>query len=96
MNKALLVIETQLIADVTLHDGRRRRSEGDYRRGSQRRQIAAQQPVVRPEIVTPLRNTMGLIDGDQRWLPLCQHLRKTGNSQAFGSDKEKPEASPLR
>ena len=54
MNKARLVIETQLIADVTLYDGCGRGCQSDYRRRAQRRQIAAQQPVIGPEIVPPL------------------------------------------
>ena len=88
MDKARLLIETQLLADVVLHDGRRRRGQRDHRRRAQRRQIAAQQPVIGPEIVPPLRNAMRLIDRDQRRFPLRQHLRKPGHAQALGRDEQ--------
>ena len=54
VDEAGRVNQTKLIANVSLHDGSRRRRERHHRRRPQRGQVSAEQPVIRPKIVTPL------------------------------------------
>ena len=48
-----------------------------------------QHPVIRPEIVSPLRNAMRLVNRDQRQPLLGQHLRKPRHPQPLRSNKKK-------
>ena len=52
------------------------------------RQILAEHPVVGPEIVSPLRDAVRFVDGDQRRLALRQHLRKAAHPQALRRDEQ--------
>ena len=80
--------EPQLRGDIVLHDGRGGGGEGDHGGGAQRGKILAEHAVVGAEIVAPLRDAMGFVDGDQRWLALGEHLGEAGDAQALGRDEE--------
>ena len=58
----------------------------------QHRQILPQHPVIRPEVVPPLRNAMRLIDSDQGQLPLGQHLHKSRHPQPLRRNKQELQA----
>ena len=75
--------------DVVLHGGRGGGGEGDDGRGAKRGQVLAEHAVVGAEVVAPLRDAVGFVDGDQGRLALGQHLREAGNAEALGSDEEK-------
>ena len=47
--------------------------------------------VRRAEVVAPLRDAVGLVDGDERRLALAQHLGEAGDAQPFRRDKEEVE-----
>ena len=51
-------------------------------------EIAAEQPVIGPEIVAPLRNAMRFIDGDEGRFALREHLGKTTDAQTLRGDKQ--------
>ena len=89
VDKTRLMIEAQLPANVVLHDRGRRRRQRNHRCRPQRRQIAAEQPVIRAKIMSPLRNAMRFVNGDQRRLALREHLRKTRHAQPLRRDKQK-------
>jgi hypothetical protein len=57
--------QTQLGQNVVLHFGRRRRREGQGGRPFQHVAGLSQRQVVRPKIVTPLRDAMRFVDGQQ-------------------------------
>ena len=87
--------------DVRLHSGRSRSRQREHRRAlrdsvhhsvPQPRQILPQHPVVRPEVVSPLRNAMRLIDGDQRQLPFGQHLHEPRHAQPLRRNKQELQA----
>ena len=75
--------KSQLRGDIVLHERRGGGGEGDYRSRPQGGQVLAEHAVVGPEIVAPLRNAVGLVDGDERGLALGQHLGKAGDAQSF-------------
>jgi len=49
--------------------------------------------VVGTEIVAPLRNAVGFVDGDEGRWALGQHLWKAGNAQALRCDEKKVEGA---
>ena len=49
--------------------------------------------VVGAEVVTPLRNTVRLVDGDERRRALGKHLRKTWYAKPLGRDKQEVEVA---
>ena len=53
--------------------------------------MLTEQAVVGAEVMTPLRDAVGLVDGDEAGLAFGEHLRKAGNAKALGSDEEKLE-----
>ena len=55
---------------------------------AQRRQPLPQHPVIRPEVMPPLRNAVRLINGNQRQRPLRQHLRKSRHPQPLRRNKQ--------
>ena len=59
--------------------------------GRKRRQMLADGAVVGPEIVTPLRNAVRLVDRDQARLALRQHLREPPHPQPLRRDEQKVE-----
>ena len=73
-------------------DGRGCCCQSDHRRGliaaAQRRQILAQHPIVGPEVVTPLRNAMRLINSDQRQPAFGEHLCKSRHAQPLRRNKQ--------
>ena len=89
MDEVLDRAQPKLRRDVFLHQRRRRRGKRQRRRRTESRQILAQHAVIRAKVVTPLRDAVRFIDGDQRGLSLGQHLRKAGHAQPLGSDKQK-------
>ena len=68
----------------------RQRQDG---RRPQRRQVLAQHPVVGAEVVTPLRDAMRFVDGDERRLALGQHLGKPRHAQPFRRNEEELQAA---
>ena len=81
--------QPQLLGDIVLHQRSRGGGQGDHRRGTQRGQVLPEHAVVGAEIVSPLGNAVGFVDGDQAGLALGQHLGEAGNAQAFGRDEQK-------
>ena len=73
MNRAAST-KRKLADDVVLHDGGCGGSERHDGRGTQRREVLPQHAIIRPEIVTPLRNAMRFVNSDQRGLSLGQHF----------------------
>lgn len=80
--------QAELHHDVLLHERRRRGRERYHWRWTQLRQTLAQQSIVWSKIVTPLRNAVGFVDGDQTQLPPPEQLRKAGDTQALWRDKQ--------
>ena len=86
-------LRDQLRDDVVLHAWCRRGSERDDRRRAQQRKALAEHPVSRTKVVSPLRDAVGLVDGDERRRAVREHLGKAGHLQAFGSDEEEVQPS---
>ena len=63
---------TQVLLDVHLHLGRRGGRQGDQRRLPDLVDDRADAAVLRTEVVTPLRDAVGLVDGIERDLDLAQ------------------------
>ena len=93
VNEALPAGEPELLDDVVLNERRRGRGERDDRRGAQHRQPLAEHPVIGPEVVTPLRDAMGLVDRDEHGFAPGEHLGEAGDAQALGGDEEEVEAA---
>jgi hypothetical protein len=85
------IFELKLGDDVLLDGRRRGGGEGDDGRGSKRRKMFAQRPVIGAEVVAPGADAMGLVDGDERGLAAGEHLWEAGNAEAFGCDEEEVE-----
>jgi hypothetical protein len=92
VDEAVGGVQAELGDDVVLHEGRGGRGEGDDRRGAQGGQALAEQAVVRAEVVAPLRDAVGLVDGDERGRAPGEHLREAGHAQALGRDEQEVEA----
>ena len=58
---------------------------------AKRGQVLADHAVVGTKVVTPLRDAVGLVDGDERGRALGEHLREAGNAKAFWGDEEEVE-----
>ncbi len=71
-----------------MHYRRGGSGQGDYRGGPEGGQILAEHAIVRAEIVAPLGNAVGFVDGDQGRLALGKHLGKASDAQALGCDEE--------
>ncbi len=61
--EACLCAHAQLLDDVPLHHRGCCRGERDNRRRAQHRKAFPQQPVIGPEVVAPLRDAVGFVDG---------------------------------
>ena len=61
--------------------------------GRQGWKVIAQGAIVGAEVVTPLRDTVSLVDGDEGEWSLREHLREAGDAEAFGCDKEELEGA---
>src|SRR5471032_2108447 len=61
----------------------------NHRRRTQRGEILPQHAVIRTEIVSPLRDAVCLVNGNQVRLPLGQHLEEPGNAQPLRGDEQK-------
>ena len=83
--------EAELLRDVVLDARRRGGGERDDGRGPQQRQPLAEQPVVGPEVVAPLRDAVRLVDRDERRRAPGQHLGEAGHPQPLGGDEEEVE-----
>ena len=81
-------LEVELLHDVPPHPLRRRRRQRQQRR--LRKQLAElpQVPVVRPELVPPLRDAVCLVDGDQAHPQPAQEAPKPLDSQPLRRDVE--------
>ena len=55
--------------------------------------MLAQCAVVRAEVVPPLGDTVGFVDGDEDGFAFCEHLGEAGDAHSFGGDKEKIEVA---
>ncbi len=64
--KTLRLVQGQLLDDVAAHAVGGRGGQGDGRRIAQQLAEVAQPGVIGPEIVPPLADAMGLVDGQQR------------------------------
>ena len=81
------VVELKLRDDVLLHGGRGGGGEGDDGCGAQRGEIFAESAIVRAEVVAPGADAVGFVDGDEGGLAAGEHLRETGDAEAFGGDE---------
>ena len=83
--------------DVGLHGWRRGGGQGEDGHGTrtvaQSGQVLADHAVVGAKVVTPLRDAVGLVDGDERGRALGEHLGEAGNAQALGRDEEEVECA---
>ena len=61
--------------------------------GRERGQVLAQHPVVGAEVVSPLRDAMRFVDGDQRRLALGQHLAEARHAQPLRRNEEELQAA---
>ena len=91
VDEARGIVEAELATMSSLHDGRCGGGEGDDRRRAEGGEMLAEHAVVGAEIVTPLRDAVGFVDGDERGLALGEHLREAGDAQALGGDEEEVE-----
>ena len=89
MDEPAGVGNAELGDDVALHGRGGRGGEGDDRRGAQGREILSQHSVVGAEIVSPLRDAVGFVDGDEGRFAFGQHFGEAGDAQALGGDEEK-------
>ena len=55
--------------------------------------MLAQCPVVGAEVVSPLGDAVGFVDGDEDGFAFCEHLGEAGNAHSFGGDEEKIEVA---
>ena len=93
MNELLRSHHSELREDVGLYSRRGRRRESNYRcnriaGAAQPWQVLAEHAVVGPEVMTPLRNAVRFVDGNQSKLPLGQHLNKARYAQPLWSNEE--------
>ena len=93
MNELKRLDRSQLLQNVGLHGGRCGGRQRHHRRGPQRWQVLPDHPVVRPEVVSPLRDAVCLVDGDQRGLALGQHLAEARHPQTLGRNEEELQVS---
>ena len=91
MDETGLVVEAELVADIVLHNDGGGGGEGDYRGGAKGGEVAAEEAVIRAEIVTPLRDAMRFVNGDEGGFALGEHLREADDAEAFGGDEEELE-----
>ena len=80
--------QAELRHDVALHHGRGRRGERHHRCRPQHRQALSEQPIVGAKIMTPLRDAMRFVDGDEPERAPREELRETGDAQAFGRNEQ--------
>ena len=83
--------EAQLRDDVVLHHRRGRRRQRQHRGGAQLGQALAEHAVLGAEVVAPLRDAVGLVDGDERRRALREHLREAGHPEALGREEQEVE-----
>ena len=87
INKSRCVCHSQLGDDVVLHARSGRGGERDDRCRTQCRHKLPEHTIVRTKVVPPLRDAVGLVNGDQRWFPFCEHLDETGHPQPLRGDE---------
>ena len=73
--------------------GRGGGGEGDDGCGAQGGEVVAEGAVVGAEVVAPLRDAVGLVDGDEGGLAFGEHLGEAGDAHALGRDEEKLEGA---
>ena len=85
----------ELREDVGLDGGRggcgERDDGGAVVSAAQARDMFAEHAVVGPEIVSPLRDAMRLVDCDEGKLLFGEHLSEAGDAEALGGDEEEVE-----
>jgi hypothetical protein len=84
-------LQAELGDDVVLDGRGGGGGEGDDRRRAQGGEALAEHAVVRAKVVAPLRDAVGLVDGDQGRRALGQHLGEAGHAQALGGDEQEVE-----
>ena len=89
VDKSCHLRQRQLLGDVVLHQRRGGRGQRDDRCRTEGWQMLAEPAVVRPKIMAPLRDAVGLVDGDQGRFPFRKHLRETGQAQPLRRNKQK-------
>ena len=72
--------------DIAAHLGRGGGSEGDHLRSAQRIERLPEPEVVGPEIMSPLREAVRLIDGEQADLDLLHRVEKHAAAETLGRD----------
>ena len=87
VNEAGRLHQPQLHGDVILNDGRGRGGQSDHRRWAQAGQVLPQHAVIRPEIVSPLRNAVCLVNGNKGQRSLGQQVGETGHMQPLRRDE---------
>ena len=61
--------------------------------GRRRGKVLAERAVVGAEIVAPLGDAVGFVDGDERGLAAGEHLGEAGDAHALGGDEEELEGA---
>ncbi len=91
MNEEGGLVEAELGDDVLLNSGRGSGGEGDDRGGAEEGQGVAESAVIGAEIVTPARDAVSLVHGDEGGLAAGEHLGEAGDAEALGGDEEELE-----
>ncbi|SRR5579883_3227604 len=85
----LCIAHPQPLYDLFAHRGRGGRRQSQDGRMAQRLNGGAEPQIIRPEIVTPLADTVRLIDDEERGLDGFKTLEYLLVAQLFGREKEK-------
>src|ERR1700677_157205 len=88
MDEVLDLAEPKLRRDILLDQRRRGCRERQRRDRTEDRQILPQHAVIRPKVVSPLRDAVRFVDGNERGLSCGEHLRKARDTEPFGSDEQ--------
>ena len=85
--------EPQLGDDIGAHLRGGRRRVGVHGHPGERRPKPAELPILRPEIVAPLADAVGLVDGEERRPPPPQPLEEAVHHEPLGRHEEQPVAA---
>ncbi len=80
--------ELKLGYDVALDGGGGGGGEGEDGSGPEGGEVVAEGSVVGAKVVTPGRDAVGFVDGDESGLLFGEHLGEAGDAHSLGSDEE--------
>jgi len=82
------IAQGKVLDDVFANDGGGRCGEGGDRGAAERLDRTSQAEIVRPEIMTPLRQAMRLVDGETGHPLASKEIQKAGGPETLGGDIE--------